>query len=141
MKFIVTQIEFDFDSDILDTEEMTDEDCQEIIDETMSTTWEADDEDDLIEEITAATGWCISSIDYEIQLTQWHKAVDTSHHLPYIKHSSNKPMSTTAIRDYFTDKEWDAIDQAMGDFQDYGEEEAEHADNIRYKIGMLFRKS
>ena len=50
-------------------------------------------------------------------------------------------MSTTAIRDYFTDDEWDAIDQAMGDFQDYGEEEAEHADNIRYKIGMLFRKS
>ena len=50
-------------------------------------------------------------------------------------------MSTTAIRDYFTDEEWDAIDQAMGDFQDYGEEDAEHADNIRYKIGMLFRKS
>ena len=50
-------------------------------------------------------------------------------------------MSTTAIRDYFTDDEWDAIDQAMGDFQDYGEEEAELADEIRYKIGMLFRKS
>ena len=46
-------------------------------------------------------------------------------------------MSTTAIRDYFTDEEWDAIDQAMGDFQDYGEEEAELADEIRYKIGML----
>ena len=30
--------------------------------------WEADDEDDLIEEITAATSWCIKSIDYEIQL-------------------------------------------------------------------------
>ena len=43
---------------------MTDEDCQEIIDETMSTTWDADDEDDLIEEITSATGWCINSIDY-----------------------------------------------------------------------------
>ena len=65
MQFQVTKIEFDFDSDILDTEEMTDEDCQEIIDETMSTTWEADDEDDLIEEITCATGWCINSIDYE----------------------------------------------------------------------------
>ena len=64
MQFQVTKIEFDFDSDILDTEEMTDEDCQEIIDETMSTTWDADDEDDLIEEITCATGWCINSIDY-----------------------------------------------------------------------------
>ena len=64
MQYRITKIEFDFDSDILDTEEMTDEDCQEIIDETMSTTWEAIDEDDLIEEITNATGWCINSIDY-----------------------------------------------------------------------------
>ena len=64
MQFQVTKIEFDFDSDILDTEEMTDEDCQEIIDETMSTTWDVDDEEDLIEEITCATGWCINSIDY-----------------------------------------------------------------------------
>ena len=30
--------------------------------------WDADDEDDLIEEITAASGWCIRNIDYEIQL-------------------------------------------------------------------------
>ena len=65
MQFQVTKIEFDFDSDILDTEEMTDEDCQEIVDETISTIWDADDEDDLIEEITCATGWCINSIDYE----------------------------------------------------------------------------
>ena len=64
MQFQVTKIEFDFDSDILDTEQMTDEDCQEIIDETISTTWDADDEDDLIEEITCASGWCIKSIDY-----------------------------------------------------------------------------
>ena len=64
MKYRITKIEFDFDSDILDTEQMTDEDCQEIIDETMSTTWEADDGDDLVEEITAATGWCVNSIDY-----------------------------------------------------------------------------
>ena len=68
MQFQVTKIEFDFDSDILDTEEMTDEDCQEIIDETISTTWDADDEDDLIEEITNATGWCINSIDYRYVL-------------------------------------------------------------------------
>ena len=30
--------------------------------------WEADDEDDLIEEITTASGWCIKSIDYRIIL-------------------------------------------------------------------------
>ena len=32
--------------------------------------WDADDEDDLIEEITAASGWCIKSIDYDIQLKE-----------------------------------------------------------------------
>ena len=64
MQYRITNIEFDFDSDILDTEQMTDEDCQEIIDETMSTTWEVHDEEDLLDEISACTGWCIKSIDY-----------------------------------------------------------------------------
>jgi len=36
----------------------------EIYDETISQIWEVDDEEDLIEEITCATGWCIKSIDY-----------------------------------------------------------------------------
>ena len=49
-------------------------------------------------------------------------------------------MTTTEIRDYFTEEEWDAIDQAMGDFSDYGEEAVDLADNIRHKIGMLFRE-
>jgi len=74
MQFQVTQIEFDFDSDILDTEEMTDEDCQEIIDETLSTTWEAYDEEDLVEEITNAVGWCIKSIDYRY-LPKFHQPI------------------------------------------------------------------
>jgi len=59
MQFQVTQIEFDFD----DSFEVENYD-QDVIDEVLSTTWEADDEDDLIEEITCATGWCINSIDY-----------------------------------------------------------------------------
>ena len=29
---------------------------------------EADDEDDMIEEITSTTGWCVNSIDYRIVL-------------------------------------------------------------------------
>ena len=29
------------------------------------------------------------------------------------------------IKEFFTDDQWDAIDRAMADFQDYGEEEAE----------------
>ena len=64
MTFQVTDIEFDFDADILDTEQMTDEDCQELYDEVVGAFWEACDEEDLIDEITSATGWCINSIDY-----------------------------------------------------------------------------
>jgi hypothetical protein len=41
---------------------------QEIIQSTIGSVWIADDEDDLIEEITCATGWCINSIDYHIVL-------------------------------------------------------------------------
>ena len=59
MQFQVTQIEFDFD-DAFEVENYD----QDIIDEVLATTWEASDEDDLIEEITSATGWCINSIDY-----------------------------------------------------------------------------
>ena len=59
MQFRVTKIEFDFDDGFED-----DIYAQEIIDETMSTTWEACDGDDLVEEITSATGFCVNSIDY-----------------------------------------------------------------------------
>ena len=59
MQFQVTQIDFDFDDSFEDGIY-----AQEIIDETLSTIWEASDEDDLIEEITSASGWCIKSIDY-----------------------------------------------------------------------------
>ena len=59
MQFQVTQIEFDFD-DSFDVENYD----QDVIDEVKATIWDADDEDDLIEEITSATGWCINSIDY-----------------------------------------------------------------------------
>ena len=68
MQYRITDIEFDFTDDIGDGDTMddflTDDYKQEIVDETMSTTWEACDADDLVEEITSATGWCIKSIDY-----------------------------------------------------------------------------
>ena len=68
MQFRVTQIEFDFTDDIGDGDTMndflTDEYKQSLIDETVEGIWEACDEDDLIEEITTASGWCIKSIDY-----------------------------------------------------------------------------
>ena len=59
MKFEITQIFFDVDDD-----DFTLEEYNELVQETVGYIWEADDEDDLIEEITSATGWCIKSIDY-----------------------------------------------------------------------------
>jgi hypothetical protein len=67
MTFQVTDIDFDIDCSY---DEMTIEDRQELFDEVVGSYWEAIDEDDLIEEITAATGWCIKSIDYRIILTR-----------------------------------------------------------------------
>ena len=58
MQFQVLDIEFDFDYDI-----HTDE-YNRLMNETFGQIWEADDEDDLVEEITCATGWCIKSLDY-----------------------------------------------------------------------------
>ena len=68
MKFRVTDIEFDFD----DYEEGWEGDPipqQEIIDEAIGQIWDADDEYDLVDEITCATGWCIKSLDYRIILS------------------------------------------------------------------------
>ncbi len=64
MKFNVIDVEFDFTDSM---GEITPEQKACITYDTVGV-WEADDEDDLIEEITSASGWCIKSIDYEIQL-------------------------------------------------------------------------
>ena len=68
MQFQVTDIEFDFTlhSDIWDLEgaQLADFQQQEVYEEIIGSFWEADDADDLIEEITCASGWCIKSIDY-----------------------------------------------------------------------------
>ena len=64
MKFNVTEVEFDF----TDSQgSITFEDEIEARDLALGV-WEADDEDDLIEEVSTCSGWCIKSIDYEIQL-------------------------------------------------------------------------
>ena len=76
MNYNVTNIVFDFDDDEANTVCNSDletffiaseVDRKEVTDRHLGV-WEADDEDDLIEEITAAAGWCIKSIDYDIQL-------------------------------------------------------------------------
>ena len=62
MKFLVKEIFFDVDDD-----DITLEEYNEVVQDSLGV-WEAVDEDDLLEEITAMFGWCIKSIDYEIQL-------------------------------------------------------------------------
>ena len=61
MQFRVIKINFDFEDDNF---ELSPIEQQEVIEEPLATTWEASDADDLVEEITTATGWCVNSIDY-----------------------------------------------------------------------------
>ena len=69
MIFNVWEVEFDFDDDYAEESKLTFDEEIEIRDLALGI-WEADDEDDLIEEITTASGWCIKSIDYDIQLKE-----------------------------------------------------------------------
>ena len=62
MLFQVTEIDFDF----TDSEGTISEDEQKrFVDATVGQIWEADDEEDLVEEITSATGWCINSLNFQ----------------------------------------------------------------------------
>ena len=61
MHYRITQINIDFEDDNF---ELSPTEQSEIIDDVMSTTWEASDADDLVEEITSATAFCVNSIDY-----------------------------------------------------------------------------
>ena len=64
MKYLVNAIEFDFS----DSQGELDEWEQDQIVKNNIGVWEADDEDELIDEITTGTGWCIKSIDFMLQL-------------------------------------------------------------------------
>ena len=67
MKFNVTEVEFDFNDSLSEEYQLTFDEEIAVHDLALGV-WEADDEDDLIEEVTTAAGWCIKSIDYELQL-------------------------------------------------------------------------
>ena len=67
MMYDVIDIEFDL-NDSLSEEYSLSFDEEIALRDSELGVWEADNEDDLIEEITAAAGWCIKSIDYNIQL-------------------------------------------------------------------------
>ena len=61
MKYLITDIELDFE----DSQGVLSQDEQsEILNDLIGHIWEADDEDDLIEEVTSASGFCINSINY-----------------------------------------------------------------------------
>ena len=61
MQYRITQINIDFEDDNF---ELSPTEQQNVINDVMSTTWEASDGDDLVEEITSAIGFCVNSIDY-----------------------------------------------------------------------------
>ena len=67
MQFQITEREFDLDCDAAE-EELTEQERIDLYEDYIGTFWEADDADDLVDEITSASGWCINSIDYRIIL-------------------------------------------------------------------------
>ena len=62
MMYQVTKVEFDF----VDDEGERPIDIQnEILDDVYNIVWDADDDEDLVEELTCATGFCVKSIDFK----------------------------------------------------------------------------
>ena len=61
MHYQCTAIEFDFDDNLYP---LTEEEMDDFYADYVGTHWEADDGDDLVEEITSSAGYCIKSIDY-----------------------------------------------------------------------------
>ena len=61
MQFRITDIEFDFEDS---QGELPFDEQVALVDDVMSITWDATDNEDLIEEITCSTGFCVKSIDY-----------------------------------------------------------------------------
>ena len=64
MRFDVTEIEFDFDDAYSEEYTLTFDDEIALRDSALGI-WDTLDEDDLIEQITELSGWCIKSIDYK----------------------------------------------------------------------------
>ena len=45
------------------------------------------------------------------------------------------------IKSFFTEDEWNAIDSALADYQDYGETEAELMSSIGDKMYQMFQRT
>ena len=70
MKYLVTYIELDGLDEVGDgipEFSLSESEKIEITKDCLGV-WEAEDEDDLLEEICACSGWAIKNIDYDIQL-------------------------------------------------------------------------
>ena len=67
MKYNVTDIEFDFDDDYAEESKLTFDEEIAIRDLALGV-YEANDDNDLLDEITATTGYDIVNIYYDIQL-------------------------------------------------------------------------
>ena len=48
------------------------------------------------------------------------------------------PKMLETVRNFFTDTEWLAIEEALGDYQDYGDNAAELASQIGDKMSLLY---
>ena len=64
MKFNVKDIEFDLNDSLSEEYSLSFEEEIELRDSALGI-WDTLDEDDLIEQITELSGWCIKSIDYK----------------------------------------------------------------------------
>ena len=67
MKLLVTQIEFDFNTDMPEIYGVSEEDAIAITNDNLGI-WEVDNEDELVDKISDNSGWCIKSIDYTSNL-------------------------------------------------------------------------
>ena len=66
MQYMITDIKFDCSCDDDDWTPKDQEETEYILPAAyLGTIWDADDEEDLIEELTASSGWLIKSLDYK----------------------------------------------------------------------------
>ena len=73
MEFLITDISFDCSLDDNDWTEKDQLETEEVLPLSyIGSVWEADDEDDLIEELSCASGWLIEELDYKVVLSDWN---------------------------------------------------------------------
>ena len=66
MQYMITGIKFDCSCDDDDWTPKDQDETEYILPAAyLGTIWDADDEEDLIEELTASSGWLIKSLDYK----------------------------------------------------------------------------